>query len=69
MNGYYSLVIKLLQQIGYEYYRNGKGSHEIWVQKDKDGNICGRCQIPRHLDNKVWANKLLKDARIKEKIR
>ena len=68
MNGYYSIVIKLLASIGYEYYRNGKGSHEIWVKKDSQGKIIGRCQIPRHLNNKDWANKLLKEAGIKQKI-
>ena len=36
MNGYYKIVIEILKEHGYRYYRNGKGSHEIWgsVQKN-----------------------------------
>lgn len=69
MNGYYKLVAALLSKQGFAYYRNGKGSHEIWVKTDKNGKLTGRIQVPRHLDSKTFANKLLKDAGISERIK
>lgn len=68
MNGYYKLVTTLLSKQGFVYYRNGKGSHEIWVKTDKNGKLLGRIQVPRHLDSKAFANKLLRDADISEAI-
>ena len=38
----YERLIKKLKKIGFEFHRQGKGSHEIWIKNDK----C--LPIPKH---------------------
>lgn len=52
MNGYYKVVIEILKEHSYRCYRNGKGSHEIWIKQDALGKLTGRVQIPTHLADK-----------------
>ena len=68
MNGYYKIVIEILKEHGYRYYRNGKGSHEIWIKRDAHGKLTGRVQIPTHLADKHFAQKLLRDIGITDKV-
>ena len=37
-------VIKVARRLGFEFYRQAKGSHEIWVRHN-DGS---RIVVPRH---------------------
>lgn len=69
MNGYYALIVKLLREHGYQYARQAKGSHEVWEKHDASGNRIGRVQVPVHLDDKRFANKILKGSGIKDRIR
>ncbi|PJH76419.1 MAG: addiction module toxin, HicA family [Anaerolineae bacterium CG_4_9_14_0_8_um_filter_58_9] len=40
----YREVIERLRKIGFRFYRQGKGSHELWV-RDEDGRVV---PVPRH---------------------
>ena len=40
----YQETVHRLRQLGFRYYRSGKGSHELWV-RDKDGKAV---PVPRH---------------------
>ncbi|MDO8754784.1 MAG: type II toxin-antitoxin system HicA family toxin [Anaerolineales bacterium] len=40
----YREVIERLGKIGFRFYRQGKGSHELWV-RDEDGRVI---PVPRH---------------------
>ena len=40
----YREVVKRLRQQGFRFYRQGKGSHELWV-RDSDGVVV---PVPRH---------------------
>ena len=68
MNGYYVQVTLLLKQAGFSFYRQGKGSHEIWIKQDAHGKLTGRVQIPTHLADKHFAQKLLRDIGITDKV-
>lgn len=52
------IVIEILKEHGYRYYRNGKGSHEIWIKQDAHGKLTGRVQIPTHLADKHFLKTL-----------
>ena len=57
VDGYYKIVVKELGRLGFEYDRNGKGSHERWI------NAAGKLLIvPRNLTKRHTANGILKDA-------
>ena len=57
VDGYYKLVVKELRRLGFEYDRNGKGSHERWT------NPAGKLIIvPRNLAKRHTANAILRDA-------
>ncbi|HRQ37732.1 MAG TPA: type II toxin-antitoxin system HicA family toxin [Chloroflexota bacterium] len=45
----YQEVTRRLRQIGFRFYRQGKGSHELWV-RDEDGRVI---PIPRHGGKKI----------------
>jgi len=45
----YREVILRLQQFGFRFYRQGKGSHELWV-RDRDGQVV---PVPRHLGKSI----------------
>ena len=68
MNGYYKIIVQIISQYGYCRTSLGKGSHEVWVRKDESGKIIGRIQIPHHLNDPRFANMLLKEAGIPEKV-
>ncbi|GGD14086.1 type II toxin-antitoxin system HicA family toxin [Aquisalinus flavus] len=57
-SGYYKDIIKILRQLGYEYERNAKGSHEIWVHPDTGQKLV----VPRSTKSRFTANAILKDA-------
>ena len=40
----YEEVIKKLKKLGFRLYRQGKGSHELWV-RDSDGKVI---PVPKH---------------------
>ncbi len=40
----YEKVISKLKKLGFRFYREGKGSHELWV-RDEDGKVI---PIPKH---------------------
>jgi len=40
----YRDIIKRLRKLGFRFYRQGKGSHELWV-RDNDGKVI---PVPRH---------------------
>ena len=56
VKGYYQALTKELSDLGYRYVVNAKGSHEKWV---RDGHVL---IVPRHLDTRHLANKLLQMA-------
>ncbi len=48
-------VIRVLRKLGFAFYRQGKGSHEVW-RRDSDGR---HTTVPRHR-GKVIKRKTLK---------
>jgi len=40
----YDEVVKRLRNLGFRFYRHGKGSHELWV-RDSDGVVV---PVPHH---------------------
>ena len=40
----YADVVKRVRRLGFRFYRQGKGSHELWV-RDDDGVVI---PVPRH---------------------
>ena len=40
----YQDITRRLQKIGFRFYRQGKGSHELWV-RDSDGRVV---PVPHH---------------------
>ncbi|MBM3144743.1 MAG: type II toxin-antitoxin system HicA family toxin [Chloroflexi bacterium] len=40
----YREVVRRLSKLGFRFYRQGKGSHELWV-RDSDGRAM---PVPRH---------------------
>ena len=40
----YESVVKKLRKSGFRLYREGKGSHELWV-RDSDGRVVS---VPKH---------------------
>jgi predicted RNA binding protein YcfA (HicA-like mRNA interferase family) len=44
----YQKIISRLKKLGFRFYRQGKGSHELWV-RDDDGKVI---PIPHHRGKK-----------------
>ncbi|HXF03917.1 MAG TPA: type II toxin-antitoxin system HicA family toxin [Blastocatellia bacterium] len=42
-------IVRRLRKLGFRFYRQGKGSHELWV-RDKDGRVI---PVPRYKGKKV----------------
>ncbi len=63
MNGYYVQVTLLLKQAGFSFYRQGKGSHEIW----SNGKIS--VTVPANCKSRFTANAILKEAGSKDRIK
>lgn len=62
MNGYEKQVKELLRKYGWAWLRSGKGSHEIWANRNKSVSVNNVCKS-RHT-----ANKILKAAGIQERL-
>ena len=67
MDGFYKLIIALLKQHGFEYWRNGKGSHEIW-RKSLGGGQYIHAVVPRSTKSRFTANQILRQAGIEERL-
>ena len=52
MHGYYDAVIQQLRLAGYSWYRQGKGSHEIWTNGLRH-QIVSRNISSRHMTNEI----------------
>jgi len=52
MNGYYSQVIAALQQGGYSFLRQGRGSHEVWTNGTRN-QIVSKNMPSRHMANEI----------------
>ena len=57
-SNYYSQVVKELKICGFEKVRQGKGSHEIWKNSNRDKTV----SVPRNLKRRHTANGILKNA-------
>ena len=55
---YYKQVVDLLRQHGFEFTRQGKGSHELWASAGQGIKVT----VPRNLKSRHTANGILKDA-------
>lgn len=61
MNGYYKLVIAQLKAAGYQLLRQGKGSHEVWTNGQRN-------QIVSHnMPSRDMANTIMRQAGIKHR--
>jgi predicted RNA binding protein YcfA (HicA-like mRNA interferase family) len=58
MADYYRDLIRLLQENGYEFKRQGRGDHEIWWNPRTRVNVT----VDRKLKSKFTANGILKEA-------
>ena len=54
----YKQVVDLLRQHGFEFTRQGKGSHELWASAGQGIKVT----VPRNLKSRHTANGILKDA-------
>ena len=45
----YDEVVRRLRELGFRFYRQGKGSHELWV-RDSDGRVV---PVPRHQGKRI----------------
>jgi predicted RNA binding protein YcfA (HicA-like mRNA interferase family) len=59
MNGYYAQVIAALKEYGYTFFRQGKGSHEIW------SNGVRHQTVSKNMPSRDMANQIMKQAGIK----
>ena len=58
----YREVTRKLQRLGFEFYRSGKGDHEIWLNSDTKL----RTTVPHHREIKEGTlRSILKQAQIK----
>ena len=63
MKGYYRQVVRILHDYGYRLLPSrGKGSHEVW------SNGVRNQTVPRHLDSRDHANRILRQAGISQRI-
>jgi len=60
VNGYYAQVIAALKAAGYEFLRQGKGSHEIWSNGDRNQTVPFNC-ASRHTANAIMKQAGLPD--------
>lgn len=58
MNGYYKLVIEQLRLHGYQFLRQGKGSHEIWTNGSRNQTVS------HNMPSRDMANTIMKQAGI-----
>ncbi|KWN75271.1 type II toxin-antitoxin system HicA family toxin [Burkholderia pyrrocinia] len=55
---FYADVKKILKDLGFEFHRHGKGSHEIWRNPTTGVSV----SVPSNLKSRHTANNILKDA-------
>jgi predicted RNA binding protein YcfA (HicA-like mRNA interferase family) len=60
MNSFTPAIIELLRAAGYEWFRSGKGDHQIW-RHDVTGK---RVTIDAKVKSRHTANKILRDAEL-----
>lgn len=58
MNGYYKLVIEVLRAHGYQLIRQGKGSHEVWSNGQRNQIVS------KNMPSREMANTIMKQAKI-----
>ena len=64
VKGFYKEVTAILRKNGFEYVRQGKGSHEIWRN-----DVLGRqTTVSRSLMSRHLANKVLQQCGLKDRI-
>jgi predicted RNA binding protein YcfA (HicA-like mRNA interferase family) len=56
--GFYKELIKELSRLGFEFAKQGKGSHEKWRNAQQGISVL----VPRNLDSRHTANGILKQA-------
>lgn len=61
MNGYYKLVVEMLERGGYSFLRQGKGAHEIW------SNGVRNQVLSKNMPSRDMANLIMKQSGIKHK--
>lgn len=61
MNGYYHLVIDILKKHGYYHLRDGKGSHAIWTNGQRNQTVSF------NMPSRHMANTIMKQAGIDHK--
>lgn len=63
MKGYYPQVIQALREAGWRKLRNGKGSHEIWV----NGSGNKQTTVPFNCYSRHTANGVMESAGLAKK--
>ncbi|MGK9052393.1 type II toxin-antitoxin system HicA family toxin [Xaviernesmea oryzae] len=58
VDGYYKIVREIISELGYEYLKNAKGSHEKWQSRETGKTLL----VPRNLQSRHTANAILRDA-------
>ncbi len=56
-NGFYNDVTEILKELGFQYWKQAKGSHEKWRNDEGVALI-----VPHNLKTRHTANGILKDA-------
>ena len=64
MSSYYRDIIALLKEAGWELHRQGKGSHEIWINTKTGFKLT----VPFDCRKRNTANGILKQAGIDKKL-
>ncbi|MDE0154131.1 MAG: type II toxin-antitoxin system HicA family toxin [Gammaproteobacteria bacterium] len=64
MSNFYNIVTREISKLGFNYWKNAKGSHEKW-KCERTGKIL---LVPHNLQSRHTANAILKDAGSAKKI-
>ena len=63
MADFYRELVAILRAHGFELLRSGKGSHEIWFNRQSDRSVT----VPRTTKSRHTANDVLKQAGLEKK--
>jgi predicted RNA binding protein YcfA (HicA-like mRNA interferase family) len=63
MTDYLKQVKTQLEQVGFEFVRHGKGSHDVWRNAKTGKSI----PLPKKIPSRDFANRILKEAGISKK--
>ncbi len=63
MADFYHDLIQILRENGFEFFRPGKGSHEIWFNPSTKRHVT----VPRTTKSRHTANDVLKQAGLQKK--